>query len=70
MVPEDNRPDETGQSVDLVRGDSITLSSLPQQRRMREYQDERMENAQQVSKQNIFLFHIWLFVCLIKYLVY
>lgn len=48
MVPEENRNDEPGQSVDLVRGDSITLSSVPQQRRMRDFQDEQMENVQQV----------------------
>ncbi|KAL0851734.1 hypothetical protein ABMA28_000051 [Loxostege sticticalis] len=51
MVGEENRGDEAGQSVDLVRGDlirgeTITLSSVPQQRR-REYQDERPPDAHQ-----------------------
>ncbi|XP_013147401.1 PREDICTED: zinc finger and BTB domain-containing protein 17-like isoform X1 [Papilio polytes] len=52
MVPEENRNDEPGQSVDLVRGDSITLSSVPQQRRMRDFQDEQMENVQQPTDQH------------------
>ncbi|XP_068618821.1 protein bric-a-brac 1-like isoform X2 [Battus philenor] len=52
MIPDEHRNDEAGQSVDLVRGDSITLSSLPQQRRMREYQDERIDAAQQATDQH------------------
>ncbi|XP_028173668.1 longitudinals lacking protein, isoforms H/M/V-like isoform X3 [Ostrinia furnacalis] len=46
MVGDDNRQ-EDGPSVDLIRGESITLSSLPPQRR-REY-DERPPDAHQVS---------------------
>ncbi|XP_013179408.1 PREDICTED: protein bric-a-brac 2 isoform X1 [Papilio xuthus] len=52
MVPEENRNDEAGQSVDLVRGDSITLSSVPQQRRMREFQEEQMDNVPQPTDQH------------------
>ncbi|XP_060809608.1 protein bric-a-brac 1 isoform X1 [Amyelois transitella] len=50
MLPEDGRPDDTPQ-LDLVRGDTITLSSLPQQRQRRDFQDDRtLDNAQQTTE--------------------
>ncbi|XP_038216306.1 protein jim lovell-like isoform X4 [Zerene cesonia] len=47
LVHDEVKNDEYGQnSHDIVRGETITLSSLPQQRRMREY-EERMDVIQQ-----------------------
>ncbi|XP_072930902.1 uncharacterized protein [Epargyreus clarus] len=49
MVGEETRTDDAGQPIDVVCGDSITLSSVPQQRRLREY-DDRVDNTQQASE--------------------
>lgn len=49
---EEGRGEEQIQSVEMVRGDAITLSSVPQQRRLRDFNDERERmdaNAQQVT---------------------
>ncbi|XP_045510247.1 uncharacterized protein LOC123705498 isoform X1 [Colias croceus] len=47
LVHDEPKNEEYGQnSHDIVRGETITLSSLPQQRRMREY-EERMDVIQQ-----------------------
>lgn len=45
LVTDDNRNEDCGQNLDLMR-EAITLSSVPQQKR-REL-EERIDNAQQV----------------------
>lgn len=48
---EEGRGEDQSQAVEMVRGDAITLSSVPQQRRVRDFNDERERmdaNAQQV----------------------
>lgn len=49
---DEGRGEEQSQAVEMVRGDAITLSSVPQQRRVRDFNDERERmdtNAQQVT---------------------
>ncbi|KAJ0183981.1 hypothetical protein K1T71_000404 [Dendrolimus kikuchii] len=51
VIGEDNKEEKGSQTLDLVRGESITLSSVPQQRRVREYHDERtLDNMQQPTE--------------------
>lgn len=48
MHDETKNEDYGQNSHDIMHGETITLSSLPQQRRMREY-DDRMDVVHQVS---------------------
>ncbi|XP_026321888.1 longitudinals lacking protein, isoforms H/M/V-like isoform X2 [Hyposmocoma kahamanoa] len=51
---EEGRGEDQSQAVEMVRGDAITLSSVPQQRRVRDFNDERERmdaNAQQSTEQ-------------------
>lgn len=58
VIGEENKEEKGSQTLDLVRGESITLSSVPQQRRVREYHDERtLDHMQQVKKPFNYIFY-------------